>query len=95
FLSLGLGLGTVALTEHLDHSVKNSNELARLTGLPVLGSILRIQTSEDIHQARRKQKLIWAVTGCGLIVGLALFHFFYMDLWVLTARLLRLVDKYT
>jgi polysaccharide biosynthesis transport protein len=94
-LSLAAGLGTVTLTEHLDHSVKNSDELARLTGLPVLGSIMRIQTGEDITQARRKRKLIWAVTGCALIVGLALFHFFYMDLWVLTARLLRLVDRYT
>ena len=94
-MSLGVGFGTVALAEHLDHSVKNSDELARLTGLPVLGSIIRIQTSEDITRARRKRKLIWAVTGFALIMGLALFHFFYMDLWVLTARLLRLVDKYT
>jgi hypothetical protein len=38
--------------------------------------------------------LIWAVAGCALLMGLALFHFFYMDLWVLTARLLRLADKY-
>jgi hypothetical protein len=82
-------------TEHLDHSVKNSDELARLTGLPVLGSIMRIQTGEDITQARRKRKLIWAVTGFALILGLVLFHFFYMDLWVLTARLLRLMNKYT
>ncbi len=94
-LSLGVGFGTVALAEHLDHSVKNSDELARLTGLPVLGSIMRIETSEDITRARRKRKLIWAVTGFALIMGLALFHFFYMDLWVLTARLLRLADKYT
>ena len=94
-LSLGAGFGTVALAEHLDHSVKNSDELARLTGLPVLGSIIRIQTSEDIARARRKRKLIWGVTGFSLIMGLALFHFFYMDLWILTARLLRLADKYT
>ena len=47
-MSLGAGFGTVALAEHLDHSVKSSDELARLTGLPVLGSIIRIQTSEDI-----------------------------------------------
>ena len=93
-LSLGVGFGTVALAEHLDHSVKNGDELARLTGLPVLGSIRRIQTGEDIIQARRKRKLIWAVTGFALIMGLALFHFFYLDLWVLTARLLRLVHKY-
>jgi hypothetical protein len=39
--------------------------------------------------------LIWAVTGSVLIMGLALFHFFYMDLWVLAAKLLRLADKYT
>ena len=94
-MSLGVGGGAVALAEHLDHSVKNGRELARLTGLPVLGTILRIQTCEDIVGARRKRKLIWAVTGLALIMGLALFHFIYMDLWVLTARLLRLMDKYT
>jgi succinoglycan biosynthesis transport protein ExoP len=94
-MSLGTGFGTVALVEHLDHSVKSSDELARLTGLPVLGSIIRIQTAEDISQARRKRRLIWAVTGVSLIMGLALFHFFYLDLWVLTAKLLRLADKYT
>jgi hypothetical protein len=43
---------------------------------------------------RRKRKLIWAVTGFSLITGLALFHFFYRDLWVFTAQLLRLADKY-
>jgi uncharacterized protein involved in exopolysaccharide biosynthesis len=94
-MSLGAGFGTVALAEALDHSVKSSDELARLTGLPVLGSIIRIQTSEDITQARQKRKMIWAVTGLSLILALALFHFFYMDLWVLTAKLLRLADKYT
>jgi uncharacterized protein involved in exopolysaccharide biosynthesis len=94
-MSLGAGAGTVALAENLDHSVNNSDELERLTGLPVLGAIIRIETSEDITRARRKRKLIWAVTGFALIMVLALFHFLYMDLWVLTARLLRLMDKYT
>jgi succinoglycan biosynthesis transport protein ExoP len=94
-MSLGVGFGTVALAEHLDHSVKNSDELARLTGLPILGSIMRIQTREDIIQASRKLKLTWMITGFALCMGLAFFHFFYMDLWVLTARLLRLMNKYT
>jgi hypothetical protein len=84
----------VALAEHLDHSVKTSDELARLTGLPILGSIIRIETSEDVTRARHKRKMIWAVTGLALIMALALFHFFYMDLWVFTAKLLRLADKY-
>jgi uncharacterized coiled-coil DUF342 family protein len=94
-MSLGAGAGTVVIVEHLDHSVKNSDDLERLTGLPVLGAIIRIETSEDITRARRKRKLTWAVTGFTIIMGLALFHFLYMDLWVLTARLLRLADKYT
>ena len=94
-LSLGTGFGTVALVDQLDHSVKNSDELARLTSLPVLGSIMHIQTEEDITQARRKRRLIWTVTGFSLILGLVLCHFFYRDLWLLTARLLRLADKYT
>jgi succinoglycan biosynthesis transport protein ExoP len=95
FCSLGVGAGSVALVEHLDHSVKNSDDLVRLTGLPVLGSIIRIQTEEDIVQAGRKRKLIWMVSCFSLIIGLVLFHFLYMDLWILAARLLRLAGKYT
>ena len=93
--SLGAGLGSVALAEHLDHSVNNSDDLARLTGLPVLGSIIRIQTQEDIVRAQRKRKLIWVVSGFSLIIGLVLFHLLYMDLWILAAKLLRLADKYS
>lgn len=94
-MSLGSGLGVVALVEHLDHSVKSGDELAWLTGLPVLGKIDLILTAEDVVGARRKRRLIWAITGLTLILGLVLFHFLYMDLWVLTARLLRLAHKYT
>jgi len=94
-MSLGTGFSAVALVEHLDHSVQNGDELARLTGLPVLGSIIRIRTSEDVSRDRQKRKMIWTVTGFSLVIGLALFHLFYLDLWVLTARLLRLADKYS
>lgn len=94
-LSLGSGLGAVALIEHLDHSVKTPDELSRLTGLPVLGAISRIQTREDLAQAQHKKRLIWTATGVTLLVGLILFHLLYMDLWVLTAKLLRLAHKYT
>jgi protein tyrosine kinase modulator len=93
-LSLGMGLGSVALTEHLDHSVRTSDELARLTGLQVLGFIGPIATAEDITRARRKQKLIWVIAGGALIIGLGLCHFWYMDLRVLTTRLLCLVNNY-
>jgi succinoglycan biosynthesis transport protein ExoP len=93
--SLGTGFGSVALVEHLDHSVKNSDELMQLTGLPVLGTIMRIRTREDIDRVRRRRRIVWAATGVSLITGLILFHFFYMNLWVFTAKLLRLADKYS
>jgi succinoglycan biosynthesis transport protein ExoP len=94
-MSLGVGFGTVALAEQLDHSVKSSDELAQLTGLPTLGSIIQIKTTEDIIRDHRKRKMIWAITGFSLLIVLALFHFFYLDLWVFTAKLLRLAHKYS
>jgi polysaccharide biosynthesis transport protein len=93
--SFGAGFGTVALTEHLDHSIHDSDELVHLTGLPVLGSIIRIKTKEDVNRARRKRRLIWLVSCGSVIMALVLFHFLYMDLWVLAAKLLRLANKYT
>ena len=89
------GLGTVALAEHLDHSVKSADELTWLTGLPVLGSIPRILTREDTVRGRNRRKLILAITISSLILGLVIFHFFYMDLWVFTARLLQMLNKVT
>ena len=94
-LSMGAGVGTVALAEQMDHSLNNAGELASFTGLPVLGSITRIETTESVTSARRKRRFIWTAIGLGLLLGLSLFHFLYMDLWVLTARLMRLMNKYT
>lgn len=44
-LGLMAGGGTVALMEHLDNTIKSADELASLTGLPVLGRIALIKTS--------------------------------------------------
>ena len=94
-LSMGAGVGAVALAEQMDHSLNNADELASFTGFPVLGSITRIGITEDVIAHRRKRRFIWTAIGLGLLLGLLLFHFLYMDLWVLTARLLRLMHKYT
>lgn len=93
-LGLGAGLGLVALTENLDHSVKNTDELAWLTGLPVLGRITRIITPEDLARQKQRKRLIWSAAGVTFFVGLLIFHFFVMDLWIFYARLERFVGKY-
>jgi uncharacterized protein involved in exopolysaccharide biosynthesis len=90
-LSFGGGFGTVALVEHLDHSVKTADELSMLTNFPVLGSIPRIQTSEDVTRDARRKRLIWMGTAVSVIMGLALLNFFYQNLLVLAGRLLRQV----
>ena len=93
-LGLGAGVGMVALTESLDHSVKSSEELAWLTGLPVLGQIARIVTPEDIARKKHRRHLIWSLLGLSIFVGLILFHLLFMDLWILAAKLGRLGKKY-
>ncbi|MGQ9688714.1 MAG: GNVR domain-containing protein [Desulfobaccales bacterium] len=93
-LSLGAGLGMVAITENLDHSVKDVDELAWLTGLPVLGSIARIVTPEDTARQAQRRRTIWTVTGVALLSLIVIFHFFIMDLWILAAKLGRLAAKY-
>ena len=93
-LSMGVGLGMVALTENLDHSVKNADELAWLTGLPVLGSITRIVTPEDLVRKKQRRRVIWSLMGLSFLAGLLIFHFFIMDLWVFAAKLGRYTGKY-
>ncbi len=89
FLGIGAGVGNVALKEQSDQSVRNAAQLTSATGFPVLGAIPRIITEEDRRRARRlKIKLLIAVV-LGLAVGIALFHFFVMDLEVFWARLAR------
>ncbi len=94
-LSLGAGAGAVAMAQQMDHSLSSADELASFTGLPVLGSITRIGITEDVISNRRKRRFIWTAIGLSLFLGIILFHFLYMDLWVLTARLMRLLNKYT
>jgi uncharacterized protein involved in exopolysaccharide biosynthesis len=93
-LGLGAGVGMVALTESLDHTVKSTDELAWLTGLPVLGRVIRIVTPEDIARKKHRRRLIWSLLGLSVFIGLIIFHSFVMDLWILSAKIGRLAGKY-
>jgi succinoglycan biosynthesis transport protein ExoP len=86
-LGLGAGLGMVALKENLDHTVKSSDELAWLTGLPVLGRISLIVIPEDISRKSQQRRLIWSLAGLSIFAGLIFIHFFLMDLWILASRM--------
>jgi uncharacterized protein involved in exopolysaccharide biosynthesis len=86
------GLGAVALVEHLDHSVKSADELS-WTGVPVLGTIPKIPTKEDVIQEHRRRKLILTITVSSLILGVAIFHFFLMSLGELPKRVWSMMHR--
>jgi hypothetical protein len=93
-LGLGAGVGMVALTEGLDHAVKNTDILAWVTGLPVLGKIARIVTPEDIARKKQRRCLVWSLEGLLVFAGIIIVHFLIMDLWILFAKLGRLAAKH-
>jgi len=90
-LGIGAGVGTAALQEFSDHSIRRSEDMA-LFNFPVLAEIPQITTWED--QQRGKRKAIIIVGSAILVVVLMVLavHFFYMDLDVLWARIARRFD---
>jgi hypothetical protein len=88
-LSLCFGVVSVALIEHLDHSIKSAEELSNLTDLPVLGRIARIQTAEELRRKMRQRLLLASLGFAAFSLGLVLFHFLVLDLWILAAKVWR------
>ncbi|NPA25335.1 MAG: lipopolysaccharide biosynthesis protein [Deltaproteobacteria bacterium] len=91
-LALGLATGVCALRENLDTSVKSTNELARLTGTPVL-SITPLMESPSERRRRRWRYILYLCLVAALIIGaLAAIHYFYLPLDVLWIKILRRLD---
>jgi polysaccharide biosynthesis transport protein len=94
-LGLGTGAGLVLLSDQLDHSIKDADEIGWITDTPVLGSISRMITPEYQQQMKRRRLIIAGATCLSILLALILVHFFYRDLWVLMAQLMRLLNKYS
>ena len=58
-LASGAGLGVSAFQEYLDNSVKTSDELSALTGVPVFSVITLVETEEE-KRSRRVRKIAWS-----------------------------------
>ncbi|HEX2768599.1 MAG TPA: chain-length determining protein, partial [Geobacteraceae bacterium] len=88
-LGLGSGVGLAAVREVGDQTLRTSEEVAIVSGFPVLVTIPEIVTAKD--RLREKRKLLFTVGGVALVVvvGIVLFHFFIMDLDVLWAKVSR------
>jgi len=88
-LGTGAGVGTVALRELSDTSVRSAEQLSRTLKYPVLASIPVIDTPGDV--SRRRMKILALAVGVVVLIagGLALFHYQVMDLDVFWAKLMR------
>jgi polysaccharide chain length determinant protein (PEP-CTERM system associated) len=88
-LGIGSGVGTAALMEYSDQSVRTVQDLSDATGFLVIGGIPEITIEKDI--ARQKALPMKWIVGIVLVllITLVLFHFFVMDLDVFWARLMR------
>lgn len=91
----GLGVGAAAVLgrESLDKSIKDLDELTDVIKTLPLGVIQSITTAYDRAQQRRRRLLVLATTGLSIVVGIIIFHFFYMDLYIFWSKLLRLADR--
>jgi uncharacterized protein involved in exopolysaccharide biosynthesis len=90
-LASGLALGTTAVQEGMDHSIKTEAHLAQLSGLPVLTSISLVETEEDVKARRKRFFMIGTLTAGILALALGIVNVFIIpiaDLWqVILSRL--------
>jgi polysaccharide biosynthesis transport protein len=88
-LALAGGIGSGALAESLDHSIRTPEQLARLTQLSQLAVIPFMPNEQDLSRAVKRQRLLKGAGVGALVMTLALLHLFVMPLDVLWFAALR------
>jgi len=88
-LATGCSIGFGSLSEYMDQSVYQADELAAISGLPVLAVIPYLITEEDQKKMVRI-KWAWIGTTAGLvIIGMAAVHFLYRPLDILWIQIIQ------
>ena len=88
-LGVATGVAMVSVREYTDSSVRSAEALALATRLPVLAGIPEIRTVGDLRRRRRMRFIQVAAVVAICIGGLAVFHFWIMDLHIFWAKLMR------
>ncbi len=66
-LGVIVGFGCVQLLEYTDSSFKSEDGLKEFFGYPVLGSISKIATQEDVIKGKQFNKRMMLTIGIGII----------------------------
>ena len=91
-VSLGGGVGSVAVLENLDDSVRGSNALSRLLQVPVLAVIPYMENDAKIQRKRKIVLVILASAITALGLAILLVHLLFVPLDVLWFRALRQLE---
>lgn len=93
-LAIGSGVGVASLAEFLDSAVHSSEELARLTGAPVLAVIPYISTPLEQSRHRRRRLATWSGCAAVVIIGVAIVHFLIRPLDVIAFQIIHKIALY-
>jgi succinoglycan biosynthesis transport protein ExoP len=88
-LAVGGGIGTGAVAESLDHSIRTPEQLAQLTQLFPLAVIPFMPNERDLSRAIKRRHLLRGAGVGALVTILALLHVFVMPLDVMWFAALR------
>lgn len=88
-LALAGGIGSGALAESLDHSIRTPEQLARLTQLFPLAVIPFMPNEQDLSRAVHRRRLLKGAGAGAFVMILALLHVFVIPLDVLWFAALR------
>lgn len=91
-LAIAGGVGTGALRETLDRSVKGPRQLDRTLEAPILAVVPHIETPAERERRIRRRYILLASIVAGVALLLVAIHVFYQPLGVLWYVLLRRLD---
>ncbi len=83
------GVGTVAVSESMDNTVRGGRVLTALMKLPPLGTIPYIETAEDLRKRRRRRWLLGVTIVVSIVAAVMAVHLLYKPLdvlWYLVQR---------
>jgi hypothetical protein len=76
-LGLMIGAGGLLLTEFTDSSFRSVDDVEKILGLKVLGTVPRFETTRWVHDAARKRAVIWTSTVVVLVaLSISAFYFY-------------------
>lgn len=87
-LSIGLGIGLIAVAEFMDHSIHDRNDLARLFEGGVLGVIPYVQTKEELAAKRRQKTMVLSVSVGAVLAGILVVHLFILPVDIIVFKII-------